>query len=174
MAVSGTISGRKPAFTETPASWETLFEQGNTWQKPERLLTNLWPYIMGVDFKEGGNWSARRKPSKSGWDRLKLNPHMTLNFVVQVEGVIDVHYASMTSQWVQHTEIIQTLTHPDINPVQQGLTLVNRPEPVFPFGDSFTTVPHNCTIVQADYAHTQPHLLDRKLDRCNRQTGSLQ
>jgi len=31
------------------------------------------------------------------------------------------------------------VTHPDINPVQQGLTLVNRREPVFPFGDSRTT-----------------------------------
>ena len=32
----------------------------------------------GVNFKEGGNRSARKKPSKSGWDRLKLNPHTTL------------------------------------------------------------------------------------------------
>ena len=50
---------------------------------------------MGVDFEEGGNRSARRKPSKSGWDRLKLNPYTT--FVVEVEGVIDVHYASLAS-----------------------------------------------------------------------------
>ena len=32
--------------------------------------------------------------------RLKLNPHTT--FVVEVKGVIDVHYASLTSQGVQH------------------------------------------------------------------------
>ena len=51
---------------------------------------------LGVNFEEGGNWSALRKPSKSGWDRLKLNPHKT--FVVEVEGVIGVHYASLTSQ----------------------------------------------------------------------------
>ena len=50
--------------------------------------------------EEGGNRSARRKPSKSGWDRLKLNPHTTL--VVEVEGVNDVRYASLTSQGVQH------------------------------------------------------------------------
>ena len=37
---------------------------------------------------------------KSGGDRLQLNPHTT--FVVEVEGVIDVHYASLTSQRVQH------------------------------------------------------------------------
>ena len=56
---------------------------------------------LGVNFEEGGNRSARRKPSKSGWDRLKLNPHTTF-FVVEVEGVIDVHYASLTSRRVQH------------------------------------------------------------------------
>ena len=32
--------------------------------------------------------------------RLKLSPHTT--FVVEVEGVIDVHYSSLTSQAVQH------------------------------------------------------------------------
>ena len=30
------------------------------------------------------------------------------------------------------------VTHPDINPVQQGLISVNRREPVLPFGDSRT------------------------------------
>ena len=30
------------------------------------------------------------------------------------------------------------VTHPDINPVQQGLTSVNRQEAVFAFGDSRT------------------------------------
>ena len=30
------------------------------------------------------------------------------------------------------------VTHPGINPVQQGLTSLNRREPVFPFGDSRT------------------------------------
>ena len=55
---------------------------------------------LGVNFEEGGNRSARRKPSKSGGDRLKLNPHTT--FVVEVKGVIDVHYASLTFQGGQH------------------------------------------------------------------------
>ena len=54
---------------------------------------------LGVNFEERGNRSARRKPSKSGWDRLKLNPHTT--FVVEVEGVIDFHYASLASRRVQ-------------------------------------------------------------------------
>ena len=31
---------------------------------------------------------------------MKLNPHTT--FVVEVEGMISVHYASLTSQGVQH------------------------------------------------------------------------
>jgi len=51
---------------------------------------------MGVDSEEGENRSARRKPSKSGWDRLKLTQHTT--FEVEVEGVTGVHYASLTSQ----------------------------------------------------------------------------
>ena len=60
----------------------------------EHSTTARW-IRQGVDFEEGGNQSARRKPSKSGWDRLKLNPHTT--FAVEVEGMIDVHYASLTS-----------------------------------------------------------------------------
>ena len=65
----------------------------------EHSTTARW-IRLGVNFEEGGNWSARRKPPKSGWDRLKLNPHTT--FVAEVEGVIDVHYASLTSHGVQH------------------------------------------------------------------------
>ena len=89
---------------------------------------SLW-IRLGVDFEKGGNRSGRRKPSKSGWDGLKLNRQTT--FVVEVEGVIDF-------QRVQHWKSIQMVTHPDINPIQQGLTSVNRPEPVFPFGASRT------------------------------------
>ena len=48
-----------------------------------------------------------------------------------MEGVIDVHR-------VQLRKSIQMVTLPDINPVQQGLTLVNRQEPVFPFGANRT------------------------------------
>ena len=59
----------------------------------EHSTTARW-IRLGVDFEEGGNRSARGKPSKPGWDRLKLNPH---TFVVEVEGVIDVHYTSLTS-----------------------------------------------------------------------------
>ena len=35
------------------------------------------------------------------------------------------------------------VTHPDINPVQQGLTSVKRREPVFPLGDSRTRMTRN-------------------------------
>ena len=94
----------------------------------EHTTTARW-IRLGVDFEEGGNGSAWRKPSKSGWDRLKLSPHTT--FVVEVEDVID-------AQGVQHRKSIQMVTHPDINPIQQGLTSVNRREPVFPFGASHT------------------------------------
>ena len=41
-------------------------------------------------------------------------------------------------QGVQHRKSIQMVTHPDINPVQQGLTSVNRREPVFSFDASRT------------------------------------
>ena len=37
----------------------------------EHSTTARW-IRLGVNFEEGGNRSARRKPSKSGWDRLKL------------------------------------------------------------------------------------------------------
>ena len=63
----------------------------------EHSTTARWIRLR-VNFEEGGNRSTRRKPSKSGWDRLKLNPHTT--FVVEVKGVIDVRYASLTSNVV--------------------------------------------------------------------------
>ena len=94
----------------------------------EHSTTARW-VRLGVDFEEGGNRSARRKPSKSGWDRLKLNPHTT--FAEEVQGVIDF-------QLVHHRKSIQMVTHPDINSDQQGLTSVNRREPFFPFGASCT------------------------------------
>ena len=65
----------------------------------EHSTTARWIRLR-VDFEVGGNRSTRGKLSKSGWDRLKLSPHTT--FVVEVERVIDVHYASLTSQAVQH------------------------------------------------------------------------
>ena len=66
----------------------------------EHSTTARW-IRLGVNFEEGGNRSTRRKSLKSGSDRLKLNPHTTF-VVVEVEGVIDVQYASLTSQGVQH------------------------------------------------------------------------
>ena len=69
------------------------------WFSGRSCIRSNWNKL-GVNFGEGGNRSAKREPSKSGWDRLKLNPHTTS--VVEVEGVIDVHYASLTSQGVQH------------------------------------------------------------------------
>ena len=60
---------------------------------------------MGVDFEEGGNRRARREPSKSGLDRLNLSPHTT--FVVEVEDMIDVHYASLTSHSDLYLRVVQ-------------------------------------------------------------------
>ena len=69
------------------------------WFSGRSCIRSNWNKL-GVNFDKGGNQSARRKPSKSGWDRPKLNPHTT--FVVEVQGVIDVHYASLISQNVSH------------------------------------------------------------------------
>ena len=74
---------------------------------------------------------------------VRLRSTETQCIVVEVEGVIDVHYASLTSQGVQNKEVIQMVTHPDINLVQQGLTSVNGRKPLFPFGDSRTTFATN-------------------------------
>ena len=74
---------------------------------------------LRVNFKEGGNRSALRKPSKSGWDWLKLNPHTT--FVVEEEGVIAVHYASLTSQGVWGTILRTPLTV-----LMQGPQLISK------------------------------------------------
>ena len=41
-------------------------------------------------------------------------------------------------QGVQNRKSSQLVSLPDINPVQQGLTLVNKRKPVFPFGASRT------------------------------------
>ena len=68
------------------------------WFSGRSCILSNWSKL-GVNFEEGGNRSTRRKPSKSSWDLLKLNPHTT--FVVEVEGVIGVHYASLTTQVVQ-------------------------------------------------------------------------
>ena len=51
-----------------------------------------------------------------------------------MDGVIDVPYASLTSQGVEHRRPVQMVTHPDNNPVQQGLTSV------FLFGASRTII----------------------------------
>ena len=69
------------------------------WFSGRSCILSNWSKV-GVNFEKGGNRSTRRKPSKSSWDLLKLNPHTA--FVIEVEGVIGVHYASLTSQGVQH------------------------------------------------------------------------
>ena len=65
----------------------------------EHSTTARW-IKLEVNFEEGRNRSAWRKPLKSDSHRPKLNPHTT--FVVELEAVIDVHYASLTSHGVQH------------------------------------------------------------------------
>ena len=51
----------------------------------EHSTTARW-IRLGIDFEKGGNQSAQRKPLKSAWHWLKLNPHTT--FVVEVEGTV--------------------------------------------------------------------------------------
>ena len=86
---------------------------------------------LGVNFEEGGNRSAQRKPSKSGWDRLKLNPRTI--FVVEVEGVIHVHCATLTSHGVQYKAFYLDGNPSRYQPHKLRWTDGNR---CFPFGDS--------------------------------------
>ena len=82
-------------------------------------------------FEEGGNRRARRKPSKSGWDRLILNPHTTFA-LIEVEGVIDVRYVSLTSQGVQH-RVLYLDGHPSrYQPRPTGLNFGEQTGTVFP------------------------------------------
>ena len=64
----------------------------------EHSTTARW-IRLGVNFEEVGNRSTRRKTLEVRL-RSTENPHTT--FVVEVEGVIDVHYASLTAHGVQH------------------------------------------------------------------------
>ena len=41
-------------------------------------------------------------PEGNPRSQVEIETQSTYNFVVEVEGVIDVHYASLTSQGVQH------------------------------------------------------------------------
>ena len=93
---------------------------------------------MGVDFCRGRKLECLEKTLKVRLRLSETQPTYNINFVGEVEGMIDVHYTSLTSQGVQHTEMIQMVTHPDSKPVQQGLISVNRRELVFPLGDSPT------------------------------------
>ena len=43
------------------------------------------------------------------------------------------------------------VTYPDIHPVQQGLTSVNKREPVFSFGDSRTVMPYGDSRTHANF-----------------------
>ena len=51
-----------------------LAPEHDPYMTSEHSTTARWNRL-GVNFEEGGNHSAWRKPSKSGWDWLKLNPH---------------------------------------------------------------------------------------------------
>ena len=71
-------------------------------------------------------------PEKTLEVRLRLTQtQCTYNIVVEVEAWL----MSTTPAWLPKEYstgyFIQMVTHPDINPVQQGLTSVNRQEPVF-------------------------------------------
>ena len=57
-------------------------------------------------------------PEKTLEVRLR-SPHTT--FVVEVQGVIEVHYTSLTSQGVQHKEVIQMVTIQILIPSNRAL-----------------------------------------------------
>ena len=82
---------------EAPLTWK--------WFSARSCIRSNWNKL-GVNFEEGGNRSARRKPSNS--------------FVVEVEGVIDVHYASLTSQGVQHSVFVFMVTHQISTPLNRA------------------------------------------------------
>ena len=74
--------------------------------------------------------------------RLRLTEtQSTNNIVVEVEGVIDVHYASLTSQGVQH-RVFYLDGHPSrYQPRPTGLNFGEQTGTgVFPFGDSRTSI----------------------------------
>ena len=74
---------------------------------------------------------------------MKLNPHTA--FVIEVEDVIGVHYASLTSQGVQH-RVFYLDGHP--SRYQPRATWLNFGEQtatcVFPFGDSRKFICREC------------------------------
>ena len=88
------------------------------------------------------NWTRSqfwggRKPECS---EKTLETRSTYNIVVEVEGVIDVHWASLTSQGVQH-RVFYLDGHPSrYQPRPTGLNFGEQTGTgVFPFGDSRTS-----------------------------------
>ena len=79
---------------------------------------------LGVNFEEEGNRSARRKPSS--WDRLKLNPHTNIWRRGGRRDWCPVRQTNSPRSTDQGILSRWSPIHPDINPVQQGLTSVNR------------------------------------------------
>ena len=83
-------------------------------------------------------WFSGRSCIRSYWNKVGVNfdeggssIHIHTAFVVEVEGVIEVHYASLTSQGVQHG-LFYLDDHPSrYQPRPKGLISVNRREPVF-------------------------------------------
>ena len=126
----------------------------------QHSTTARWIRLESI-LEEGGNRSARRKPAKSGWDRLKLNPHTT--FVVEVEGVIDVHYASLASPRVQH-RMFHLDGHPSrYQPRPTGLNFGEKTGTgVFPL---VIAVPNSWEKTREKWDETSQSLLDFFLHR---------
>ena len=98
-------------------------------------VINIWVLCHGIS-----RFLMKKKPEgleETLRVRLRLtetHPSYNINFVVKVGGVIDDHYANLTSQGVQHGRFPIMVIHPVINPVKQGFTSVYRQELVLPFG----------------------------------------
>jgi len=77
-----------------------------------------------------GERSAQRKPSKSGWDRVKVSPHTTFCNRGGRRDWCPLYQPDFPRSTAQG--IIQMVTHPVIKPVQQGLTSANDRNRCFP------------------------------------------
>ena len=96
---------------------------------------------MGLDCAVGNIWSANCLFSLSETElrRTQLNQAGS----TKTQPTYNICCRGGRRDWCPRSTAhkinsIQIVTHPDINPVQQGLTSVNRREPVFLFGANRT------------------------------------
>ena len=76
--------------------------------------------------------------------KFKHIPKKIFDFLLCFKGIrwnkLEVDF-NIGGGWLGHLDLV---THPDMNPVQQGLTSVNRREPVFSKGNSYQVFCYIC------------------------------